>query len=182
MICLDPTLRWSAIVAAATIFVTSAGAKLYDLAAFRAATANFRILPHWLEIPFAWMIPVIEGSAAVGLLMPAYCTFSAVALSILLGSFTAAVGLNLWRGRTEIDCGCFGPLLRQRIGWWLLPRNAALFAILASALMPASGRAMNWLDGVTAGFAATTTTLLYYGANYLVVNAAALRILRTAHD
>ena len=98
-------------------------------------------------------------------------------LIALLGVFTGAIVINLARGRTDIDCGCFGPALRQRLSWWLLVRNGALFALLAIALIPASARPMSFLDLATAGMAAATVVVLYTAANYLIANAPGLRAL-----
>ena len=95
----------------------------------------------------------------------------------MLGVFTGAIVINLARGRTDIDCGCFGPALRQRLSWWLLLRNGALFALLAIALMPAATRPMDFLDLATAGMAAATVVVLYTAANYLIANAPGLRAL-----
>jgi hypothetical protein len=98
-------------------------------------------------------------------------------LIVLLGVFTGAIAINLARGRTDIDCGCFGPALRQRLSWWLLLRNGALFALLAIALMPAGVRPMDFLDVATAAMAAATVVVLYTAANYLIANAPGLRAL-----
>ncbi|HZO82455.1 MAG TPA: MauE/DoxX family redox-associated membrane protein [Candidatus Binataceae bacterium] len=178
MLKVDPVLGWAAATAAAAIFAASGALKLYDLAAFRSAASNYRILPQWLEFPFAWAVPLVECTAAFGLLLPACRARAALALVALLGAFTAAVAINLARGRTDIDCGCFGPALRQRLSWWLLARNGALFALLAIALMPADGRALGLLDGATVGFTAATVVVLYVAANYLIANAPGLRGLR----
>lgn len=174
----DPVLQWMGAVAAAAIFAASAVLKAYDLPAFRVATANYRILPRLLEAPFAWAVPPIEGGAALGLLVPGYRTFMAIALILLLATFTAAIAINLVRGRIDIDCGCFGPLLQQRLSWWLLVRNGALFALLGVVLIPSSRRTMAWFDDVTASFAATTLVMLYASANYLIANATRIRDLR----
>ncbi len=177
----DPVLGWTAAAAAAAIFAASGALKLYDLEEFRSAAANYRILPRWLEAPFAWTVPLVECAAAAGLLIPAWRARAALVLIVLLGAFTAAVAINLARGRTDIDCGCFGPALRQRLSWWLIVRNGALFALAAAALMPAGGRAMGLLDGATAGFAAATVVVLYAAANYLIANAPGLRALRAVN-
>jgi Methylamine utilisation protein MauE len=123
------------------------------------------------------MAPVLECAAALGLLLSPLRAPAALVLIALLGLFTGAIVINLVRGRTDIDCGCFGPALRQRLSWWLLPRNGALFGLLAIALMPAGGRPMNFLDLTTAALAAATMVVLYTAANYLIANAPGLRAL-----
>jgi hypothetical protein len=166
-----------AAAAAAAIFATSGALKFYDLEAFRGAVANYRLLPDWLATPFAWTAPVIESAAALGLLQSPIRASAALILIVLLGVFTGAIVINLVRGRTDIDCGCFGPALRQRLSWWLLARNGALFALLAIALMPFGARPMDFLDLTTAAMAAATVVVLYTAANYLIANAPGLRAL-----
>lgn len=182
MLSMDPVLGWTAALAAAAIFTASAALKAYDLPAFHAATASYRILPRWLEAPFAWTVPAVEGLMALALLIPAYRVRAALVLIVLLAAFTVAVVINLARGRTDLDCGCFGPALRQRLSGWLVARNGALFALLGAALTPAGERAMGLLDQATVSFAAATVVVLYVAMNYLIANAPGLRMLRAVND
>src|ERR1700687_6358891 len=130
---IDPVLGWMAEAAAAAIFVASGALKFYDLETFRGAVTNYRLLPEWLAPPVAWVVPVVESAAALGLLLIPIRASSALVLIGLLGLFTGAIVINLARGRTDIDCGCFGPALGQRLNWWLPGRHGALFAPLAAA-------------------------------------------------
>jgi uncharacterized membrane protein YphA (DoxX/SURF4 family) len=174
---IDPVVQWMAAAAAAAIFSASGALKFYDVETFRGAVTNYRLIPEWLATPFAWVTPVIECAAALGLLLGPIRASAALVLIALLGVFTGAIAINLARGRTDIDCGCFGPALRQRLSWWLLLRNGALFGLLAIALMPVGARPMDFLDVATAGMAAATVVVLYTAANYLIANAPGLRAL-----
>jgi len=174
---IDPVVGWMAVGAAAAIFAASGGLKFYDLEAFRGAVVNYRLLPEWLATPFAWTAPIIESAAALGLLLASIRASAALVLIVMLTVFTAAIVINLARGRTDIDCGCFGPALRQRLSWWLMLRNAALFVLLAIALLPMGARTMGLLDFATASMAAATMIVLYTAANYLIANAPGLRAL-----
>ena len=174
---IDPVLGWIAAAAAAAIFAGSGALKFYDLETFRGAVTNYRLLPQILEAPFAWIAPVVETAAALGLLLAPIRSSSALVLVILLSVFTGAIVINLARGRTDIDCGCFGPALRQRLSWWLLLRNGVLFVLLIVAAMPVGGRAMDPLDYATVMMAAATVVVLYAAANYLIANAPGLRAL-----
>ncbi|MGH7915717.1 MAG: MauE/DoxX family redox-associated membrane protein [Candidatus Binataceae bacterium] len=174
---IDPVFGWTAAAATAAIFAASGALKFYDLEAFRSAVTNYRLIPEWLATPFAWTAPVLECVAALGLLLIPLRASAALVLIVLLGLFTGAIVINLARGRTDIDCGCFGPALRQRLSWWLLLRNGALFVLLAIALIPASARSMDFLDVATASMAAATVVVLYTAGNYLIANAPGLRAL-----
>jgi len=178
---IDPVLGWVAAIAAAAIFLASGVLKFYDLEAFRSAVANYRILPSRLVTPFAWAVPTVESAAAAGLLVAATRPWPVLALLGLLGAFTLAIVINLARGRTDIDCGCFGPALRQRLSWRLLARNGALFAMLVIVLMPTGGRVINPLDDLSIGFAAPVVVLLYASLNILIANAEGVRELRVAN-
>jgi hypothetical protein len=174
---IDPVLGWMAAAAAAAIFAASGALKFYDLETFRGAVINYRLIPEWLATPFAWTAPLIESAAALGLLLSPIRASAAAVLIVVLGVFTGAIAINLARGRTDIDCGCFGPALRQRLSWWLLLRNGALFALLAFALLPVGARPLDFLDLVTVAMAAATVVVLYTAANYLIANAPGLRAL-----
>lgn len=102
---------------------------------------------------------------------------AAVALVLLLGLFSGAIAINLIRGRTDIDCGCFGPVLRQKLSGWLLLRNLALIVLAAAVALPEASRSIHPLDGVTIAFGAATLTMLYVSANYAIGNLAATRAL-----
>src|ERR1700688_4295624 len=139
---IDPVLGWMAVAAAAMIFAVSRALKFYDLEDFRGAVTNYRLIPEWLATPFAWIAPVLECGAALGLLLSPIRASAALVLIVLLGVFTGAIVINLAR--------------RQRLSWWLLLRNGALFALLAIALMPPGARPLDFLDLATAGMAAAT--------------------------
>jgi uncharacterized membrane protein len=174
---IDPVVGWMAAAAAAAIFAASGALKFYDVESFRGAVTNYRLIPEWMATPFAWIAPVIECAAALGLLLSPIRASAALALIVMLAVFTGAIAINLARGRTDIDCGCFGPALRQRLSGWLLLRNGALFALLGLALMPPGARAMDVLDFATVAMAAATIVVLYTAANYLIANAPGLRAL-----
>src|SRR5262249_44507751 len=158
---IDPVVGWMAVGAAAAIFAASGGLKFYDLEAFRGAVVNYRLLPEWLATPFAWTAPIIESAAALGLLLASIRASAALVLIVMLTFFRAAIVINLARGRIDMVCGCFGPALRQRLSWWLMLRNAALFVLLAIALLPMGARTMGLLDFATASMAAATMIVLY---------------------
>lgn len=62
-------------------------------------------MPTHLSPIGACLLPLAELAVAIGLVFPASAWVAAVAAAALLGMFTAAIGLNLARGR--------GPLRRQ---------------------------------------------------------------------
>jgi hypothetical protein len=177
MTAIDPVLRDLIAFSLAAIFGASAAMKFTDLAMFESSLANYRLLPRALERPFACLAPIGEGGCAIGILFAATRAAAAAGLLILLAIFTGAIAINLVRGRTNIDCGCFGPMLRQPLSAWLILRNFALVALAAALLIPAGVRALTVLDFITIAFGAATAVALYTAANVALGNAPVTRML-----
>jgi uncharacterized membrane protein len=173
MLAIDPAISWTVSMALALVFGASAVIKFVDFSEFRGALENYRVVPEELSLPASVIVPVGELAGAVGLLVQRFHAAAAMLLIFLVAIFTAAIALNLMRGRLYIDCGCFGPMLRQPLSNWLLARNGVIILFCALILMPNGARAMNSLDFATITLGATTLVLLYGAANYLLANAPA---------
>ena len=170
---IDPAIIWTVSLALALVFGTSAAIKFADFSEFRGALENYRIVPEKLALPTAAIVPLGELGCAVGLLVPRFHVAAAMLLIFLVAIFTAAIGINMMRGRLYIDCGCFGPMLRQPLSNWLMVRNGVLMLLGAVAMLANHARAMTSLDVVTITLGASTMVLLYGAANYLLANAPA---------
>ncbi len=177
MTTMDPGLSWTLALTLAMLFAASAAMKLADLREFAAAVENYRILPAAWSSPAAWIIPAIESSAAVGLLVPSVQQRAAAILAVMVGMFTAAVAINLARGRRQIDCGCFGPAFRQTLSGWLIVRNLILIAAAIGVAFPIASRPMASIDLVTIVCGAATLMMLYLSMNYILANAPWIRQL-----
>ncbi|MCH7699916.1 MAG: DoxX family membrane protein [Chloroflexi bacterium] len=117
------------------LLVLAAITKLTDRAAFQAAVAEYQLLPHALERPFAAALPIVELTLGALLLAGLGTAIAAwVAVPVFL-SFSIAIGVNMARGR-ELDCHCFGSVQSEPIGWPSLIRSSAL---IIAALIVASG-------------------------------------------
>ena len=122
----------------------AAVAKLGDRAGTGQAALEFGA-PAPLAAPLALFIPVAELAVA-GLLLPATTALAGAAGAAgLLVIFSAAIGVNLARGRTP-ECHCFGQLHSAPAGWQTLVRNAALFGVAAATV--AGGIARHELSAV----------------------------------
>lgn len=109
--------------------------KLADRAAFRAAVADYDVLPLSLERPFAALVPLMETVLGVLLLLGLGTRVAAALAAPLFLSFAIAIGINVWRGRS-FDCHCFGAAQREGIGPASLLRSSLL---VLGALVVASG-------------------------------------------
>jgi hypothetical protein len=110
--------------------------KILFPADFAVSVYRFHLLPGVLINLTALYLPWLELVCAVCLLfIPRYRVSALWIVLILLAGFTAAIGINLWRG-SEFGCGCFGrgaadqPMTRLS-----LLRNAGLICLVALALL-----------------------------------------------
>jgi uncharacterized membrane protein YphA (DoxX/SURF4 family) len=157
----DPALTLLAVLLLALVFGAAALAKLRDLDMFQGVVTQYRLLPASLVRPFVRVLPVVEIGAALALLLPATRALAAATLVGLLVLFAAAMAINLARGRSDIDCGCFIGAQKQRISWALVVRNLVLAGFGLTLLVEGTGRPLAAIDWVTIGAAAASLLLLY---------------------
>ena len=141
-------------VALAVVFVTAAITKLADRDGARRAMAEFGV-PGRFVGTLAALLPLVELAAAAALVPDLTARWGAGASLVLLLAFSAAIALNLSRGRTP-DCHCFGRLHSAPVSWWTVARNL-LLALVAAGLV--WGPAPAWLL-LTAVAAALGVTVL----------------------
>ena len=117
------------------VFLQAALAKLRHRELLAGVIANYRLLPPVLIGPVALVLPPAELAISLGLLLGGHW-LAAVVAALLLVIFAAAMGINIARGRSHIDCGCGRSQLRQPLSWLLVGRNLALAALLAPRFAP----------------------------------------------
>jgi putative oxidoreductase len=88
------------------VFIYACWHKIIDPPAFARSIANYQILPRALVNPAALLMPWLELVCGVSLITGLLVRGSALILSGLLVTFTAALTLSLIRG-LDIHCGCF---------------------------------------------------------------------------
>ena len=124
-------------LALALVFAVAGVAKLRDFAGTTAMLRSFGA-PGAAAGPLARCLPVAEILVAVTLLPTALAHAASVAACALLAVFTAAIGVNLARGRKP-ECRCFGQVAAAPIGPKTLVRNAVLLAVAALASLAVPG-------------------------------------------
>lgn len=159
---IDPVFEWTAALALAGVFGWSAVGKLTAFRAFHGVVANYRILPAWpwLVVVAAGAIPVLELAAGVGLLVPPARHAAAWLVLGLLAAFTLALIVNLARGRTHIDCGCFRAGAGSSISWALVARNGLMGCATVLVLGGHGVRALHPVDYLTVAGGAIALALL----------------------
>jgi peroxiredoxin len=119
-------------LALSATFGVAAVTKFLDQDGARAAVKNFGA-PSRFANAIAVLLPAVELSIAIGLLLSSFVWSSALAALLLLVLFVVAIGYNLKQGRTH-DCHCFGQLYSRPLGWPTLARNL-VFALGAGFIV-----------------------------------------------
>ena len=124
---------WVAALILAGVLLSGYHKLLYP-ADFALSVYRFHLLPGFLVNPVAIYLPWLELVCGVCLIIPRYRIAALWIVLVLLLGFTAAMGINLWRG-TAFGCGCFGRgAADEPLGWVSLTRNAGLVLLAAMAL------------------------------------------------
>lgn len=178
---LDPVAGSTLSAVLSVIFLTGAWQKLRDPALFQANVENYRLLPDGLTWPAAILLPLWELAAGVLVLFDSVQAAGAMLAIGLLSVVTAAVIVNLLRGRTEIDCGCGslgGHVGDQTLSWSLAIRNTLLAVAALLALREDAARALVWIDYLSVAGGTLGLLGLYVTANQLMANRPRLHALR----
>jgi len=180
---IDPALQMTLRGALALLFFWAAAHKLRDVTGFRAALAAYALLPDRVVASSAAVLIAIEVGVGAGLLPfgePGLSSSAALAAGLLC-MYSAAIAINLLRGRRHIDCGCVGAATRRPLTAGLLVRNAVLISGALAGALPATARSLTTIDGVTTGAGIATLALLYIAVDGLIANAPRLAVLARDH-
>lgn len=172
----DPTLNAALRVFLAFLHARSVLGKLQAPGAFREVLAGYEILPRAVVPAAAILVMTAEGMAMLAFLIPGYAPLGGAICMTLLLFYSAAISLNLARGRRDIECGCAGP--RSRGGGlheWLVVRNAVYFLFALIASLPVAPREWGALDAFSIAAAAITLALLAMATDGLAMAAARTR-------
>jgi hypothetical protein len=172
---MDPVLSWVVRASLCLLMAAAAVHKAADLPSFAETLRNYRILPaRGVGLAVVFVVGV-EAAIAIGLLLPQTAPFAAPLCAGLLLVYSAAIGVNLSRGRLHIDCGCLGPRaragVRQPISPWLLARNGVLVVACLLAALPVGPRPLLWIDGISILCGLLVLALLFQSTNILTVQA-----------
>lgn len=167
---IDPILLAIAHYAVALLFLGSAYAKVSNFTVFRATLGEYELVPSALVGLAAVVFATVELFIGVAALVTATAVPAMMAAAILLCVYALAIGINLARGRRDIDCGCTGPATRQLLSGWLLVRNAGLVAFATLGTLDSNGRPLMPADWVVVGLGLAAAVTLYAAVNQLMAN------------
>ncbi len=165
---LDPTFGYLICIGIALLFATAAWHKLRSLEVFTEVFAAYRVLPEGWGYRIARLIPCLELAIAAALPWEMTRRTALMAATGLLIAYAAALGLNLARGRRELDCGCATMGGRRSIAGWMVWRNLALALIAATAALPWLSRPLNGSDALTIVGGLAAIAALYAAVDQLL--------------
>jgi hypothetical protein len=151
------------------VFLAGAWSKLRARETFEGVVYNYRLLPEFAVRPASYLLPLAELAVGLGVVYTPTRPYAAVGAVLLLAVFNIAIGINLARGRREIDCGCFSSVLKQRLSGGLIVRNTALMglAVWLAWGAPQTLSGMGWLDWLVGLAAAVVVAFIYMTASLL---------------
>ena len=158
---MDPLLVLTVAGSLGVLFAASTAHKLVALGEWPGVVRNYKVRPQALALPAAGLLLIAGALTAAALFWPAARRLGACAAAVQLILFAGAMAINLRRGRSSIDCGCFGSRLRRGISVWMVARNLALAMLALSLLLPPKPRALGVLDIAAALAFVATLAFLY---------------------
>lgn len=171
-------IQWACALALAALWLQAAQHKLRDRLRFGANLDAYRLSPATMTPLLTRVIPLVELSLAVTLLVPSVWIYTAPTSAAVLTLYGAAIGINLLRGRTHIDCGCGD--VPQLVSSALLWRNGML--VLASLILLVPTAASLTLTAFfTATLGAALFILTYWSLTLTLENASRLREWSASH-
>jgi hypothetical protein len=155
---MDPFIKLTISLSLAALLTGAAAHKLLAWGRWQGIVENYRVVPNATAI-LAVLLPCGEVTASVLLLL--WRPLGAVAAAALLVLYAVAMGINIARGRSAIDCGCFGTPLRNGISGWMVGRNIVLAIVALTLCLPTSPRALSVFDALLAVGIVVTLGFLY---------------------
>lgn len=165
---LDPAIGHLLTAGTALLFASAAVHKLRSLTRFTEIFVAYKVLPQPLSRRLAWAIPCAELGISASLLWPATRNWAIPAAMIQLIAYAAGIGVNLRRGRFDLDCGCGAARNRRVIAAWMIWRNLLLAGFLGITLLPWSGRALDLTDILTLAGGLLVGVILYAAVDRLL--------------
>ncbi|MBN1540616.1 DoxX family membrane protein [candidate division KSB1 bacterium] len=99
-------LEWAIRWILGLVFIIAGVPKIIDPAGFAVAVDNYRLLPYFIVVVMALVLPWLEVFIGLALISGRLWRGGALLTIGLYGVFIIAIGSAMMRG-LDIDCGCF---------------------------------------------------------------------------
>jgi len=158
----------------AAVFAVAAWHKVSAWPRFKASLAAYKLVPAPAVAAVGASLALAELAAVVLLLFPALHSYGLIASMALLVVYAGAIGINVARGRTQIDCGCGDE--PTPVSLTLVLRNGLLIALAGYALSEPLVDVV-WPAALVAAGLTLVAFLLYTVVDQLIANRARHRRL-----
>jgi hypothetical protein len=149
------------------LFGAAAAHKLRAVGEFSQTLAQYQLLPAGLTRIAGPAFGLMEFAICAGLPWPALRPVATAAGVVLLLMYSAAITINLARGRRDLDCGCGGFGRRTPIRPWMVVRNLSLACMLCLLKFPEASRGLEAADAVTITGGVMAASFLYLSCDVL---------------
>lgn len=175
---LDPLIFKLIAMVFALLLITAGVHKLDDRLRFQGILTAYQILPAILVVPASVIIPLSEIMIGLAWILAWRIDLVSVVTVALLTAYAMAMGINLMRGRTYIDCGCGFSSAKakgdhsgiQQLSVWLVYRNLVLIALAFVAGAGITERGIGVLDYFSLTAATLALVFIYDAFNQLLMN------------
>lgn len=175
---MDPAIHWILRGSLAALFAVAATHKLRDLEGFGETLRAYQIVGGGWVAPAGAALVLAEFGVAIAWVLSPDARVGAAGAAMLLGLYSFGIGVNLARGRRDIDCGCLGPSARSPLSGGLLVRNGVLIVGALLAGLPVAPRGLHPIDALTIGGGLIATVFVFIAAQQLAALAPGLRSRR----
>lgn len=173
---IDPVIQIIMMAVVSAIFIVAVAHKLVSIQTFKDQLNDYKLISErWVPL-FALLIPVFEAGSVFLYLYPETRSIGGVALVSLLLIYIGAIGINLLRGRSEIDCGCAGKK-QQHLGSWLLLRNSIIIFFIILSLFEFDNRSLLFFEWLMVATSVFVFLILYWSLNNLLANRSLMKTL-----
>ena len=151
---IDPVIQTLLSLGFSLLFLVAGTHKLSNRLRFQGIVEAYQVLPKSWAPLMVITIGVIETALGIGWLI-GNSVLAHLFSTVLLSIYIVVISINLYRGRTYIDCGCgFSAFAGkqnvdsgiQQLSFGLILRNYLLIALSIVAVLPGSGRALGLVD------------------------------------
>jgi hypothetical protein len=183
---LDPLFIRIVAMGFAVLFMLAAVHKLSNRSEFFLILRAYQVLPAMLLRPTTLIIPNLEIILAFGWFLIGVLGFQLRAVPVfsagLLLVYAAAIAINLFRGRRDIDCGCSLASSKtdssnpsEQISEAQVFRNCLLALLALIAAAPMTARVINAIDYLALIGASVVCVFIYAAINQLIANSLSMK-------
>jgi hypothetical protein len=157
------------------ILIRAALHKIHNRKVFQMELSAYQLLPASLLSLSTFVLMVTEAFTAITLLNSAWI-IPALISAVLFSIYAIAMAINLLKGRTNIDCGCSGPILssteraKKNISWLLVFRNLILSSLALFCTTTITIHIASTLELFIIAAGTAVTLLLYETIEQAIIN------------